>query len=861
MQQKLLAALILVFCVSGVYATDYSLSEDFEDTGMSGGWYITAGAGALTTARNHTPGGQQSDHLTTGSTSFTTLGGYSTAGVLDYWVYTDGSGDPTYGGYYDVAEIFLKDDNNAIVAQLYIRPYGVRAYSPSPYQPTIPGSENQYLTGQWNHITIEYDYVNGVLNLTVNSWSYSFAGFGLTDGATGNGVYSFTWTHNNRNGADIYLDDVNLVDNTPQPPPPPKVRSMITPMLLETFDRGFWLGDWYELPGLPNLWNIYLRGKGWNTPSSLYPGDIEITDAKYVSAPYSLHFQDNVNFSRYIQKTTMPGPEMVNWMDKGYIAWDFFIESYEDATLEVTVSGSSGVMVQFGFYNNYAGAGVGVVKDWVQNDWYDAHPYTLGQWNSAVIKFDTQTYSLYINGIEQCSGKTVGGSIPNTAANVIWKAYNNHESYLDNIVIGVDGPELTNMDMTAQGLDLDFTELPHVESNTLGAILWKDNMDDPWNIGPSYVMHDTDTQWIDQGDTDRTDPRDPSVKKRFYKIGSVLPTACEALPGYYVTSMKYVTDDGTDTGEHNVALGMYTFDGTASSGTVDRKYWIWSEVDHADTTFNVDANLIGTGIDTPPGHTDEFEHVQSVQRFVDGESGMETDTGTWTLTGRRIAINWSSGESEKWYITWEDSYTLYKIELYEASYAKPGTLFYLNGNDLTETGRNTGHIANAGFGFGSNQDFSVARPMGDEMRKELRGASLSFNFFLNAGYNGWGVPTAPSTAGYYQYHVTDENVLRWISTDAGAPTIPHVYHYVSTPENSTGNMARRIVRQYAHDSDNDGNIADMWGHRDAALQVIDAAGRYRGTVSVEYYWTVEYAARYHIDVPDNQQTKGVLPEL
>jgi len=219
---SLVLTLVLVFVTASVFAVTYPIQfEDFEPPNdypadYQQGWYLTAGNGNLTTAQNHTTGGEWSDHLTSGSTSYTNMPDSvtvvpSTQGVLDYWVYTDGSGDPTYGGYYDVAEIFLKDDNNAIVAQLYIRPFGVRNYQPTPYQATIPGSANQYVVGQWNHITLAYDYVAGTLDLTVNNWSYSFSQFGLTDGKTGTGVISYTWTHNNRNGADIYLDDVQLV--------------------------------------------------------------------------------------------------------------------------------------------------------------------------------------------------------------------------------------------------------------------------------------------------------------------------------------------------------------------------------------------------------------------------------------------------------------------------------------------------------------------------------------------------------------------------------------------------------------------------------------------------------------------------
>jgi len=330
------------------------------------------------------------------------------------------------------------------------------------------------------------------------------------------------------------------------------------------------------------------------------------------------------------------------------------------------------------------------------------------------------------------------------------------------------------------------------------------------------------------------------------------------VPGYYVTSVKYVGNDGGDTDKHHAQLGMYTF---ADGGVASRKYWDWTVLDTPDTIQG--SCLIGTGIDTPPGNADTDKNVLGWKRFLDGDSTMLEDTGTWTLTGRRIAITWASGDTESWYITFEDSYTLYKIELFEASYVKSGSLFYLNTDDLPmfaiDDGRNTGLISNIGFGFGSSKDFTVSRRIGPEMLRYARGVALGYDAEDTAS-SGMEIAQNAQVFGLFDFHITDNNVMRWVDyDDEGDSTAPWVYHYYCQPEGNTGDMARRLVYQSGRDDDNDGHISDGSASR-CALMIIDSGGRYRGYVSIGYSTGGYLGADYLFTHPDFWQNRGVLPE-
>ena len=628
MKKALLSALVLIFCVSSVYADDYSFAEDFEDSYMTYGWNQVT----RTNTQNHTPGGGWSDHLTTSSTSFTNIGGFSNKGVLDYWAYTDGTGDPTYGGYYDVQEIFLKDDNNALIAQLYIRPSGVRAYSPGAYQVSIPGSANQYLTGQWNHIVIDYDYVSGKFDLTVNAWSYSFGTFGLTDGATGNGVISYTWVHNNKNGADIYLDDVNLVDNTSVIPPPPP-------------------------------------------------------------------------------------------------------------------------------------------------------------------------------------------------------------------------PEISAVSWEPDGVTLSFTALNpvYVTSGGYYQVMYKDDIADSWSLAEELGSSDTITAWTDSGDSvsGRPDPRGPLVSKRFYKL-EVFQPFTGALPGWYVVTMKGRFSDGNE----YTKLGMYSFN---ADGTITSKYWLWLIAESpAWYGWSVSDRMIGNGSSDPPGNNDADKYLVGLTKHLGPESNLGTDTGTWSLTGRRILIDWADTSWEKWYITWEEPGNLYKIEAYDASYKYAGSNFFLT----TGFTRDTSAI-NAGWGFGGSvHDFTYGRPAGD-MKVDYRGCSLNYTLYASDP-----PPEKPVTineiAGLSTgHHVTDNGVVRGWEPDDGYGV---VYRYLSKPASNPGILARRTIYQIGHDFNRDGHIQDNGGHVHGGLQIIDNAGNYRGTVLCQYqagYWVT---SRFWLDYSGVDARTGVLPE-
>ena len=675
--------------------------------------------------------------------------------------------------------------------------------------------------------------------------------------------------------------------------------TVVVPTIYEGFDRGFWTGDWVENAAFPGFdqWFYYNHGKIWKAPDNTYPGDISIvttaTDVSGivpVSEPkcYKGNYVDEDGVLTYIQRNQLPGAYggNDNRIEEGYLSFWLNIPGQGGSREFYIISQSQGKPV-FHIGITHKSDTQAILFDWkwhynwapppTGSDPWNYHPrITYGEWHKITAAFDTNSYSLYLDD-EPMTIVTSDTGDPNyglpaidLSGNVFdpegslatyfaMKCYNRADWYLDDIVMGVKGPSVTGVDMTNDGLKLSFEEFPHVWSNVVGAVMYTDDQSQPWKVAKSFDLFDTDTEWIDSGGPGRVDPRDPSVKKRFYKIGTVLPEACEAVPGYYVTSVKYVGNDGGDTDKHHAQLGMYTF---ADGGVASRKYWDWNQLDTPDT-FQ-ESCLIGTGIDTPPGNADTDKYVLGWKRFLDGESTMLEDTGTWTLTGRRIAITWASGDTESWYITFEDSYTLYKIELFEASYVKSGTLFHLNTDDLPQgtdmdEGRNLGLIPNIGFGFGSSKDFTASRRIGPEMLRYVRGVSLGYDAGDTVG-NGLLEVQQTSVFGLYDFHITDTNVMRWIDyDDEGDTTAPWVYHYYCQPDDNTGNMARRLVYQSSRDDDNDGYVSDE-GPSSCGLMIIDSGGRYRGYVSIGYSDEGDLGASYLFDQPDYWQNRGVLPE-
>jgi hypothetical protein len=322
-----------------------------------------------------------------------------------------------------------------------------------------------------------------------------------------------------------------------------------------------------------------------------------------------------------------------------------------------------------------------------------------------------------------------------------------------------------------------------------------------------------------------------------------------SLPGYYVASTK-----GINTSSQRFArLGMYTFN---ADGTVAEKYWNWI-YNQADQSA-VSDRTIGTGTSywrvSPVA--DSTQNVVSLATFLTGESAMTTLTGTYTMNGYDLVINFSDGSWEKWYQTWEELNNLYKMELYDASYLQSGSLCWITKsgstwirNNSVQNADGTINIKNAGWMFGSNsRDFTYADTIAS-FWKDTNGSGLDYD--QNAGqetlykggprspFNPYVVTDSTPSGSTYQwaYYWTNNNsVIRRAMRDIedqGLMNYGNLFEYITTPASNPGIMARRMMYQRAHDLSANGNVVDDEGQLFAGLQIIDNAGHYRGAVMIQ----------------------------
>ena len=732
--------------------------------------------------------------------------------------------------------------------------------------------------GQWYDIAIAYNYGWGTYDLIVNGVRQWTKGL---DGVSASAVsYVFA---NNTVGAKYY-DNVLLTDIGPDTRTGPGPAGALWRC---GFDTGYYSGDWLDHES-------EYGDLGWSISSLAWPGDMFIVDtATYIrpgleyiaprSGPRAFMFANDVDAYRRIQRQTMPTED--GFMDVGYIQWDFFIAADEQQTYEFTIIGnpSNTPLVQFGFYHN---TGAGRVLDWIDYPtYYDTNPYPLGQWHTALVKFDCPagTYSLFIDGDTFCADKPMGGFAGDKAATYYWKAYHNNESFFDDIEVGVaigadtepgpvpEPPTETTLKYKPAGVELTFP--PGPVPGKVRCIYWTDDLSDSWKVARRFTSaENSDTTWLDAGAAGRTDPRDPSVKQRFYKIDAVDPVPLTAFVGNYVYSKKFVDQTGVNPkgsmGEHYVRVGMFTFN---PDNTIIDDYWEWSlwvatDFDPAWSPFPHTTQQIGVGVGGPAYNDDENKHIGVIPRFYGPVENLTRDTGTWSLSGRRVTINWSDGSWEKWYATWEEPGNLYKLEQYDASYIRSGSHYFLTYEAINNADKDARDILapNVGWAFGcSSYDFTYARPFGAEFQKNLIGCSLEYN---TAYAEPERIVATSSESGYGDYHFTSNNVLRWVS-DGGTYW---VYGYFTVPESNPGVLARRTLGHIAGDSDLDGHIEDMWGHRNPGLQIIDNAGNYRGITVVQYYpdsppyLPLSVAARYYLDTkgtPASMSSRtAVFPE-
>ena len=843
----LMLAVMMLAAAPAFGAVIYSQNFDSYSPGNrpSGWWFSNGNTGYISNAYS-VSSPNSLEILSTGVTASYTTSSQVT-GTYSWSVYLD---EPT-----SARVIFLMGGN--------MGGYSINLeLSNSFFRDNGPDAEIRYdlslALRQWEDIAVAYNYTIGTYDLIVNGEKIWTKGLdGVSSSATS---YRFT-------GGDMgtkYFDDIVLSDQGPQ------IDTSTIPLWECGFDTGYFVGDWLDHES-------EYDDLGWTISTSMDSGHMFIVDAStYIrpglenitppSSPQCFMFANDDDSYLQIQRPSMPTGDGL--MDVGYVQWDFFVAADEQQTYEFTLGGapSNTPLVQFGFYHN---TGVGRVRDWMNPPtYYDENPYTLGQWHTALVMFDcpARTFSLYIDGDTFCADQPMGGYVGDKAEDYYWKSYHDNEMFLDNIKVGInpgsdtepvpepEPPTETTLQYKPYGVLQTFP--PVTTPGKIRCIYWTDDLNDTWNVAVRFTSaENSDTTWLDVGEAGRTDPRDPSVKRRYYKIEEVNPIPFTAFVGNYVYSKKFVDQTGVNPkgsmGEHYVRIGMYTF---SPDNTITDDYWEWSlwvstDFDPSWSPFPHTTQTVGVGVGGPAYNDDEDKHIGVIPRFYGPATNLTQQVGTWSLSGRRVTINWNDGSWEKWYATWEELGNLYKLEQFDASYIRAGSHYFLTDEAVQNADEDARDVLspNVGWAFGcSGYDFTYARSFGVEFQKNLIGCSLEYNTAYDEPER---IVATASESGYAQYHMTSNNVLRWVS-DGGTYW---VYGYYTVPESNPGILARRTLGHIAGDSDHDGHIEDMWGHRNPGLQIIDNAGNYRGITVVQYYPSsppylpLSVAARYYLD--------------
>jgi hypothetical protein len=648
-------------------------------------------------------------------------------------------------------------------------------------------------------------------------------------------------------GNGTFIDDWSL-NNSIAPPP-----------MMEGDFLSLWEEDWENHPA--NDINYFfppgIQKEGWqigydfglDTPYVVDSESLSGTNSFYTLAnPYSPYFMRYATFAGMDNGT-------IHLSTSGAIKFAFMMPETSEGGANYTcaVMGNGGWMFSLDFLQ---ASGQWCIRERTDalNVIHNDNPlklWNLGEWSEVVVLYDTDadTHSAYLNGYEITR---------NSASNPVASANNVHwqlpstpfEAYFDDFGIGmVAKGGIEDIDMTQDGVELSLIPLDIAGQEQ--KIFYKDAMTDPWQIADT-ILGPADL-WVDEGDVDRTDPRDSSVAKRFYSWDIGSPEPITALPGYYVVGMTGI-ESPSDT--YTTSVAQYTFSGSETSGTAERKYWKWGLLDGS-PYHSFSDRLIGSppaGIVDPPGTADSDDYIYSLASFLNGESDMVTETGTWSLTGRRISIIWSGGETEYWYITWEEPGSLYKIEAYEVSYMTNPTDFFLT----TSFGRNSG-AKNFGVGFGgSGPDFYYGAPDGDAYFKNYYGVAL--------GFNDRGTPVTSINDGDMAGlasagHITDNDVVRYTTPDDGSGA---VYAYHAKPASNPGIMARRTMYTGGHDFNLNGQLdLSDHGHIHSGLQIIDGTGKVRGFMFTQYSAIMPWVTtRFWLDSEalDMAPRTGVLPE-
>lgn len=469
-------------------------------------------------------------------------------------------------------------------------------------------------------------------------------------------------------------------------------------------------------------------------------------------------------------------------------------------------------------------------------------------WNSFKIDFDfsKNKIEIAVNGVQLQSGYTLNGanSLYGSVVRTLVIDQHNYTAYFDDITI-----ETTPRKVFGSKYDL----------NNDGAV----RLEDMSVLASQYKMVSEDVAETPWQNADIAN---------------------------YVVSIK-----GRDfTGDHFCRLGTYEFDG---NGQLTVNYWNWSLNEYASnpsSAFSTSDRLIGTfntaiaaGLPQPnfniiPGNnSDSDKYVVSLAKFNAGTSAMVSRAANYVKNQRFIDVTYQdNNETERWYLSWQESDNIYKLELVNASYINADPNEYLldenpssgslrrnedtiatyNGADsypdyVSSTGN---EIYAAGFAFGSSKEISYMSSLAG-LKKNYTGLDLNF------GYNAQDTDgiNNPFLANFdtFGYWNDAQTVIRYIYSSGNMS----VYAYLTAPATgNTGVLARRVMYQSSHDFTSNGNIQDDPGHMLPGLAIIDGTGKFRGMVNTQFFahpsskWA---CASYWFELPTGATSNSVNDEL
>ena len=276
-------------------------------------------------------------------------------------------------------------------------------------------------------------------------------------------------------------------------------------------------------------------------------------------------------------------------------------------------------------------------------------------------------------------------------------------------------------------------------------------------------------------------------------------------------------------------LAMYSFQ---DGGVMREDFWAWfTNVQYSYGASGLEIGSV-SGEDTSVIR-DQRKRIVMPTNHLDVPVANNFDVpktlyGTWSVNKNIITINWN-GVKESWRLSKRDN-NLNELNLLKTDDA-PNATYYSYKKDAKELNAQV-----AGWGFGARGwGFGRAEQDISAMNVGMKGAAWQYNDDSKTLQGGWA-----ASFDAYTFKKSSNGVLKGFvpkSKDGYAD----VYQYlgllgdlnIDGVRRDHERLARRVIYQHSHDEGPDGNIMKRQGHTQPGLQIIDAAGQFRGLVMAE----------------------------